>query len=70
MMRSGNIAVLTYEDITEGLLGDHRILDLPAGCTRLMIIQDAVDELNEALGFTNADDEEDRDYDTADRYGD
>lgn len=56
MRRAGNIVILTYDDITEGLLGG-QILDLPLGATRLMIIQDAVDRLNKALGFDDEEEE-------------
>ena len=62
MRRAGNIAILTYDDITECLLGGQRVLDLPPGTTRIMIIQDAVDRLNEALGFEDPGEEEDDDY--------
>ena len=59
MMRAGNIAILTYDDIIEGLLSDLRVLDLPVGATRLMIRQDAWDTLTTDLGLTDEVEEED-----------
>jgi hypothetical protein len=50
MRRAGNIAILTYDDIAEGLLSG-QVLTLPDGVRRLMIIQDAVDRLNHDLWF-------------------
>ena len=67
MIRAGHFAVLTYDEIIEELLSG-AVLSIPEGTTRLMLKADAMERLNDDLGFTDPC-EEDRDYDTADRYG-
>ena len=63
MIRCGTVLVLNYEDITEGLLSGIA-LDIPKGCERLMIKQDAMDRLSAELGFTDVGEEvEDDDFD-------
>lgn len=55
MILRGDVLVLTYEDVTEGLL-NAALLTIPTGARKLMIKLDAVKRLNSALGFD--DDEE------------
>jgi hypothetical protein len=60
MILTGNVLVLTYDDITEGLLND-ACLDIPAGAKRLMLKADAVERLNADLGFVDTEDDDESD---------
>ncbi len=53
MILVGNVLVLTYDDIVEGLLSG-TVLTLPQGTKRLMLIQDAINTLNANLGLEDA----------------
>jgi hypothetical protein len=57
MIRAGNVLVLTYDDIVEGML-EGACLTIPEGARRLMIKADAVEQLNADLGFVDVDDDE------------
>ena len=61
MIRCGTVLVLNYDDITEGLLSGIA-LDIPKGCERLMIKQDAMDRLNAELGYEDRQKEEIHEY--------
>lgn len=49
-VKNGDVLVLTAEDITEGMLNGLTI-DIPAGCTRLIVRESDRVELNAAMGL-------------------
>jgi hypothetical protein len=57
VIRCGNVLVLNYDDVVEGLL-DGAMLSIPEGATRLMLKCDARDRLNVDLGYSDAPDDE------------
>ena len=57
MLTSGDVLVLTYEDVVEGLLSG-AVLSIPSGMKRLVIHQDAISQLNDDLGLSDEDQED------------
>jgi hypothetical protein len=54
MILVGNVLVLTYDDVVEGLLSG-TVLTLPQGAKRLTLTQEAINILNADLGLVDVD---------------